>query len=238
MRQREHDPGHPACHSLGLAGVLLGHARSGEPRVERDRHHPEDISDVKRARDEAESARRQLERANEAIRTFVEEAPDGVFVVNPSGRYTDVNRAGAYGARLHAGQDRRQGDRGPPSCRGGPAVRASYRQRLLAGGSASSTGSCCAKAAPFIPFEVSASDPLRRSLPGLRPGDHEFASNWKRPSRPSKTTWCSRNRWPRWEAGGWTSGARSSAGPRRPTGSTPSRRCPDLRGVHGLHSSR
>ena len=49
---------------------------------------------VKRAPDEAESDRQQLERANEAIRVLVEEAPDGIFVADFSGRYTDVNAAG------------------------------------------------------------------------------------------------------------------------------------------------
>ncbi len=46
-------------------------------------------------RDEAEAERQALQRELEALRAMVESAPDGVFVVDPSGRYTDVNRAGS-----------------------------------------------------------------------------------------------------------------------------------------------
>ncbi len=53
-----------------------------------------DISDFKRARDEAEAVRRELQRASEAMAALVEQAPDGIFQADLDGRYTDVNSAG------------------------------------------------------------------------------------------------------------------------------------------------
>lgn len=53
-----------------------------------------DISDVKQARDEAERARRELQRASEALASLFQQAPDGILVVSPEGRYTEINDAG------------------------------------------------------------------------------------------------------------------------------------------------
>jgi PAS domain S-box-containing protein len=55
-----------------------------------------DISDTKRARDEAEAGRHKLQQAKEAIATLVEQAPDGIFLADLDGRYTDVNSAGCH----------------------------------------------------------------------------------------------------------------------------------------------
>jgi PAS domain S-box-containing protein len=49
---------------------------------------------LRRARDDAEAARRELQRTNQALASLVEQAPDGIFVADLSGRYTDVNGAG------------------------------------------------------------------------------------------------------------------------------------------------
>jgi PAS domain S-box-containing protein len=53
-----------------------------------------DISEIKRARDDADRAGRELQHAKDAIASLVEQAPDGIFVADLSGRYTDVNGAG------------------------------------------------------------------------------------------------------------------------------------------------
>jgi PAS domain S-box-containing protein len=53
-----------------------------------------EISDVKRARDEAERAKRLLEKTKEEIATLVEQAPDGIFVADLDGNYTNVNGSG------------------------------------------------------------------------------------------------------------------------------------------------
>src|SRR6059058_4009863 len=45
--------------------------------------------------DDAEAEHQLLQREIQALRAMVESAPDGVFIVDPSGRYTDVNRAGS-----------------------------------------------------------------------------------------------------------------------------------------------
>lgn len=53
-----------------------------------------DISELKRAREDAERARRQVQQASEEIASLVEQAPDGIFVADLDGRYTSVNTAG------------------------------------------------------------------------------------------------------------------------------------------------
>lgn len=42
----------------------------------------------------SEAANDQLQRARDALASFLEQAPDGIFVANTDGRYTDVNSAG------------------------------------------------------------------------------------------------------------------------------------------------
>jgi PAS domain S-box-containing protein len=49
---------------------------------------------LRRARCESERACRRLQQASESLATLVERAPDGVFVADLDGRYTEVNRAG------------------------------------------------------------------------------------------------------------------------------------------------
>ena len=55
-----------------------------------------DISEIKRARDEAERARRELDHTSHALASLVEYAPDGIFVADLEGRYTEVNGAACH----------------------------------------------------------------------------------------------------------------------------------------------
>ena len=110
---------------------------------------------MKRARDEAGSARRQLERANESIRTLVEEAPDGIFVADLSGRYTDVNAAGCrmLGYTREEILDKTVGDLLPAEDLARLEVQ---RQRLLEGGSLVNEWTLRRKDGTFVPVELSA----------------------------------------------------------------------------------
>ncbi|MCC6554289.1 MAG: PAS domain S-box protein [Polyangiaceae bacterium] len=63
-----------------FAGALVASERANE--------------ELKRAREEAEGARRRLQQASESIAALLEQAPDGIFVANLDGIYTEVNSAG------------------------------------------------------------------------------------------------------------------------------------------------
>jgi PAS domain S-box-containing protein len=106
-------------------------------------------------REESEAERRALQREIEALRAIVEGAPDGVFVVDPSGRYTDVNRAGSR--MLGYTRDEIVGkaitDLMPAE--DVPRFEQTW-QRLVGGETVISDWNLRRKDGTFVPFEVSA----------------------------------------------------------------------------------
>lgn len=121
-------------------------------------HRVEDVTALVRQKRAGEQARQQaseeLSRSEQQLRELFESAPDGIFIADPDGRYTDVNAAGCHllGYSREELVGRSIVEFVPPE---ELPRQAALKQRILEGGAEVSEWELRRKDGSYVPVELS-----------------------------------------------------------------------------------